>query len=425
MVTKSSLWTQLANAIAVIDNTYQNESTGANSFLTRLNTLTSSFEGNHVNTTSTKFQTLRGYLNNTVAATNTLDALLIELARVGYSSSNTSVLNCLTDIYDGMVTAVETVKHRDYTFGVQSYTGTGDGKLYRITTDKQGSNIEKGYVETGAFQCKIMADATSGTNSGAEQAEISGTSAPPVDSLEVGNHPNTTLLLYAKQSADGLCRNGDFVNYSLVGSTYTLNYWTLTQDDAAYIAISTSEYYRKNSAGVGQSCILKQDNKIEQNFSDFIQDFDISKPVFAIVRFKRLSSCDGQLILTFGGVTEAIADLTTYTSGVWHDLKIGTTDESDCWFENFNTSNGKLGIELNSRTTGELAISDVIVYQPDSYDGTFYMLTAGSDGKDFLVNDKFTWTDIVANTGRIQTTLARLYSRYLPHTSGVPTYADA
>lgn len=425
MVTKSSLWTQLANAIAVIDETFQSSNIGANSFLTRLNTLTASFEGNHVPTTSARFQSLRTYLNSVLAASTTLDSLIIELARIGYASQNTTVLNCLSDIYSGMVTASETVKERGYTFGTPSFTGTGDGQLYRITTDKTGQLIEKGYVETGQFEGKIIQDATSGTSSGAELLEIYGIGATPVDTLEPGNHPITTLQIPAIQSANGICRNGDFVNYSLGGATYTINYWDITQDDAAYVGISTTEYYRKTAGGVGQSCIFLQDNKIEQDFSNFTQDFDTSKPVSVIVRFKRLSSCDGQLILSFGGVTEAFADLTLYSAGAWHDIRIGITDESDCWFDNFNTANPKLGIELNSRTTGSLAISDVIVYQPESYDGTFYTLTAGSYGNDFLKNDLFEWTDLVSNTGRIQTTLARLYSRYLPSTSGTPTYSDA
>jgi hypothetical protein len=51
------------------------------------------------------------------------------------------------------------------------------------------------------------------------------------------------------------------------------------------------------------------------------------------------------------------------------------------------------------------------------------LVTAGPI--DFLKGDNWDWTDTVANTGRIQTTIARLYRKYLPYTAGTPTYADA
>lgn len=424
MVTKSSLWTQLSNALAVIDYLLQNESAGADSFLTRLQALELTYEGNHIATTSSKFASLRTSLNNVLLAPSTLDALIIELARVGYASQNTSVLACLSDIYSGMTTAIETVKHRDYTYGAFSYSGTGNGQLYRQVIDASGLNIEKGHTSTGAFQCKIINDAFSGADTGQERAIIEGTGLPPVDSLEPGEKPGTVLYLIAKQSANGLLRNGDFALYSLVGSTYTLNYWTINDPDASAFSVSTVEYYRKGLTGNGYGVIFTLDNSITQSFSNLTADFDTSKPVFFIVRYKRLSSCDGQLILTLGSKNETILDLTVMPNNVWTDLVFGITNPADTWHENFNTSSPTVKIELASRTTGSLALSDIILAQGDSYDGKFYLLTAGEDGNDFLVGDKFTWTDLVANTGRIQTTIARLYDRYLPHTNGVPTYAD-
>jgi hypothetical protein len=51
------------------------------------------------------------------------------------------------------------------------------------------------------------------------------------------------------------------------------------------------------------------------------------------------------------------------------------------------------------------------------------MLTAGDI--DFLKEDYFTFTDSVANTGRNQYWISRIYDKYLPHASSGETYADA
>lgn len=110
----------------------------------------------------------------------------------------------------------------------------------------------------------------------------------------------------------------------------------------------------------------------------------------------------------------------------WLDVVIGTSG-SDGWYDNFKEDSSNSGvrvqISLASRTTGSLGLGEIILAQPNIYDGKYYLLTAGRT--DFLRGDYFTITDSVANTGRIQTTLARLFNFQFPHTSGAPTYADA
>jgi len=126
-----------------------------------------------------------------------------------------------------------------------------------------------------------------------------------------------------------------------------------------------------------------------------------------------------------GTNTKAVV-LSTKANATWFDLTIGP-GEDEAWYENFLEDSSGEGVRvtltLTGNTTGDLHIDEVLLVQPDLYDGKYYALTAGPS--DYLLGDNFTFSDNVSNEGRIQTTIARFYSKSLPHASSSETYPDA
>jgi hypothetical protein len=188
------------------------------------------------------------------------------------------------------------------------------------------------------------------------------------------------------------------------------------------MAAYTADYYRK-APGLtsGISLQFTDSTYVQQDLgSTFL---DLTKPVILIVRYKRLSSCDGTLTITLGTQTNAV---TFSAESGWNDICIGVGADEEGWYDVFKEDNSgagfKVKIALSSRTTGTLLIDEVVLIQPTLFSGLYYVVTAGAT--DYLKEDYFTFTDSSSDTGRNQFWLARLYGKHLPHTSGTPTYAD-
>ena len=104
MATKGELWTQIANAVKLIDETWKIGSVNTSNFASLQDTLEQSFEGAHINNTAAAIQTLRNNLNSAVFSQSqaVLNSLLIELARDGYDSVVTGAQAALEAIAKGM-----------------------------------------------------------------------------------------------------------------------------------------------------------------------------------------------------------------------------------------------------------------------------------------------------------------------------------
>jgi len=416
---KAELWDQLLKAIKIIDETYKYTSVNATNYLGMQETLVTAFKGDHVSQTPQILASMRSQLSAIITqGSSLLRPVILELAKIGYNSTATSVSTALDDIRQGMVDAGETVKERDFTFGAISAAGgnNGDGTVYRITKDKDGHDLENAFFEAGITKIEITSDFASGKTKGNEEALIFGSGEVKFDELNVGDTPSESLTVSAVTAADGLITNGDFETTSGATATTLFTGWTL--GDVADFAEETVDMYR------GARCLDFVDNGIMTQYIDGVT-IDTSRPVFAIVRFEREASCDGTLTLRVGTQTEAV--VLSAQSG-WTDLAAGTGTSTEGWYDNFKEDfTGSQGIritlELSGRTTGNLLIDEFIVAQPVLYDGKYYLLVAGEN--EYLQGDSFTFTDSVLNTGRTQAWIARLYGKYLPHTSGAPTYADA
>ena len=427
---KAELWDQLAKAIKILDETFKfaGQNSTAN-FLYYLDALQQAYEGDHIGTTNAQFTSLRSQLNSICGTSAPLDALIVELAKQGYSSYATSASSALDDIAKAMDTGTETVKNRAWSYGAMTAGGSnvGTGVLYRLTTDKYNNTIETGAFPGGIVKAEIISDKNTGRTSGTEQATLYGSGVIPTDYIYLGTAPATQTTITAYRAADGMLSNSDLASYTDDGTDITWTDWTLDHTTkTTYVTVDTSNYFRKQTNGTAGVVLKFMDsNAMTQYITDATTSIDPTKPCFLIVRYRRYT-VDGALTIRLGSKTASVADLTTKTDATWFDLCIGTTGE-DGWYDNFKEASGGYGvrikIELSSRTTGSLGIGEIVLAQPTLYDGKWYLLVAGAT--DFLKSDYWTFTDTVSNTGRIQTTLSRLYSKHLPHTSGSPTYADA
>lgn len=426
---KAVLWGQLTKLIKIIDELYKaSATTSSTNFLTLLDSLQKDYEGNHINQTDAKLVSIRATLSNLFRDQGVFQALILELAKNGYNSLSTSISSALDDIAKGMDGASETVKNRAWTYGAMTAGGSnvGTGVVYRSTYDKYGDVIEAGAANAGIVKVEIVADKNLGKQSGNETANVYGSGLMPVDNLDLGTAPSSVGSLTATRATGGILSNPDFVSFTGTGGVdIAWDSWTLA--DATKATNNSTIYYRKQSDGTaGVSAEFTDNNSLTQYFADIAGNIDVTKPCFLIVRYRRKTSCDGSLTVRLGSKTVAIADLTTKTDATWYDLTLGI-DSSDGFYDNFKEDSGgngcRVAITLASRTTGNLLIGEIILAQPTLFDGKWYLLTAGQT--DFLKSDYWTFTDTVSNTGRVQYWLSRLMGKYLPHTSGTPTYADA
>lgn len=422
---KAELWTQLSEAIKISDELLKFGNANTPNFVSMLDTLTQAFEGNHVAATASALNSFRGSLVSLVNQTGHLTPLILELAKVGYSSKAKDVQAALNDIFDGMYSLSETVKNRSWTYGTVAIGGSnvGTGILYRLVYDEIAELIEAGLG--GNLKAQITVDKNTGASAGSEICYLHGDGIPPTDVLEPGSVPGTFVNLVATQNEDGQLNNSSFESYTGTGATLAFDSWTL--GDATKALANTSIIFRPAPGlTTGTSLELTDNNTATQYILDAAKSsIDLTKPVFLIVRYRRKTSCDGTLTISLGSKTNAVT-LSTKTDATWYDLAVGDADEKG-WYDNFKEDSSSKGfrviLTLSGRTTGSLLIDNVILAQPTQYDGKWYLLTAGQT--DFLNGDYWTYTDSVANTGRIQFTLNRLFGKYLPHTSGTPTYPDA
>lgn len=426
---KAELWTQLTKAIKIADENFKYAGQSATNFLSLVDSLQQAFEGDHIGNTNSALASLRSQFNSICANTDLLNSLILELAKVGYNSTATVAATALDDISKGMKLATETISSRAWTYGsvANDALNVGTGTVYRLTTDKNGNAIEVGAFPGGVTKIEVITDKNTGATSGAESAKIYGYGRTPTDSINLGSAPSSEVTISAKKASDGILANGNFASYDDSGTNVVVTSWTFgTATKATHVNIDTVYYFRNiDPATAGKSVKLLLDNTMTQYLLNASSRINPDLPVFLIVRYRRDSNCDGVLTITLGSKSENVT-LSTVLNATWLDLVLGVAD-SDGWYDNYKSDTSNLGVKieiaLSSRTTGTLDIGEVILAQPTYYDGKYYLLTAGAT--DFLKGDNFTFTDSVANTGRIQTTLARLYRKHLPHTSGTPTYADA
>ena len=320
----------------------------------------------------------------------------------------------------------ETVLNRAFTFGTWSaVTGTGTGAIKRLTKDEYDYTIESGFAELKTAKC--YRDATSGGTRHEEEFSIYGEAAGK-DALELnGSGVRTNLACLSARTTENYVVNPSFENVNAPSGTLAAGGvlgWT--ESDIANLVTVTSSFYKDNPRSTTSRCLRFSTNaSIYQRMIDIpLNRWNPAVPLYAQIAFNRESSCDGTLTLTIGSTSASVA--LSAQSG-WTVLTFPITTAA--WFRTWNKSvpsgtltNSLVKIELSSRTTGTLLIDDLIVGPYTRVDGAWVAMVGGATP--FLKGDLFTVTDTCADTGIVQTWLARTFGIYLPHTSGSPTWAE-
>ncbi len=423
MASKAELWTQLSNAIKIVDELWKFGATNTANLVTLIDVLTTSYRGNHVADITSAVKSLRTAISNQSVNTAVLSPILIELAKIGYDSLSTSASLALDDIAKGMDTASETVSERNWTYGSVAVGGSniGDGTVLKLTIDVYANEIEDGAWDGGITKIEVTQDKNTGSAASSESAIVFGSGEIPYDNLDMGDAPAGTASLTAIDNSNGILTNGGFETSSGTGATLAFSGWTLS-DATDFLEEITTTY-----GNTAQAISFEDNANILQYITQASGAIEKEKPIFLVVPYYRDASCDGNLTIRLGSNTTTVA---LVAQAGWNYLIIGNADENG-WYENYKENDSDLGVRvqitLASRTTGNLIIDNVILAHPTAFNSKWYMMLAGDT--DYINGDYFTFTDsvngVLGGDGRIQYTLSRLFGKYLPHTSGTPTYADA
>lgn len=419
MANKLQLWTQLRKAVKILDELWKSGTTNTPNTLDLITNLQGDYLGDHVSYTAQSFVSLRAGLSSLVSSSSCLLYILTELAKVGYNSRSTNLQIALAEIIKGMNVASETISSRAYVHGARVAGGSnvGNGILYRLIMSQYAALIEAG--RPGVVKGEVQTDKNTGQTSGTEQMLLFGSGQVPVDNLDLGDVPGTSITISATRPDDpAILRNPSFEIHSGTGGV-DIDYDGWSISDATKISNDTTTTFRED-----QALEFLEDATVTQWLAANGQ-INPELPTFLIVRYYRKANCDGTLTINLGSKTASIV-LATVANATWFDLYIGIDDIKGWyteWLEDDSDSGARIKVALSGRTTGTLLIDEIILAQPTKYNGLYYLLTAGQE--DFLKEDYFTFTDTCVETGRIQFTLSRLFGTSFPHTSGVPTYADA
>jgi len=439
---KAECWDIVAKLAKVYDQLWKYGASNATNYLGTEDAVIQALEGDLSGPILDGLRISRAQLNQAYQdGKRPLFQALAQLAKFGYNSVSSSEKDVIDDIFEGMMAATETVKNRAWTYASISAGGgnVGNGTIYRCTVDKDGNSIESGMP--GTIKVLVKQDKNSGARSGNEKALIFGSGIAPVDAIYVGTAPGEIMELPFTAPDNSLLKDPDFSGLEdTIISPEQPSGWTF--DAVTGMTKVSTPFYRASWAPgtsgkipgeYSYSLKWTENSGVAQYFQrgKIKSSLDPHAPLFLILRYRPDNSCDGTLTIRLGSQTETV-DLTTKSDDTWYDLVLGTGTSTKGYQENFNedwanASGFDLGVRvkitLTSNTTGDLYLGNVILAQPKRYNGAYYLAVAGDT--DVLRNDTWTFADTSSETGRTQYTIARLFGRHLPHTSGSPTYADA
>lgn len=431
-------WTQMKYIVQLLDEFFKFGSINAtNNFKDIFANIRTNYTGDNIKGTDTTIGSLRSTLSGLMSQVGTLEALVAELATRGYSSKATSTSDYLSDIIDGMATAGTTLKSRGYTYAtVPPTSGTGSGGLIRSTKDINNSNIEVGYYTGVTTVAECVADKNmSNIAIGEESFALYGSGMSGIDNIDLGAAPPSSLNMTTKavrsQTSGGILLNPSFTTAAGTdGVDKTFSSWELSS--GANFAQSTAIYFQNDpSSSVGYGATFLANASMTQYVrtptgGSSTRFLDNRLPYFFIVRVYRKDSCDGTVTLRLGTQTETF-DISTYADATWHEFKLGVADNKGYYRnfkEDYSNQGVRVGVSLASNTTGTMIVDDIILRQAFLWDGKPVLITSGAT--DFLLGDTITYTDTPTNTGRMQTTLARLFGVSFPSVAGgTETYSDA
>lgn len=335
------------------------------------------------------------------------------------------------DLHDYMVANSDSVKERALTFGTRSFSGTGNGTLYRLEVDEDAIEMQGWFSDSYTLECELSQRQL--RFSGEEVFSLYGTGTGFDDLNPGGQDEIGRLVALNPASTQNLVRNGMFASATLSGANVTgLGTWTIGTGN---LQADTTNTYWSNVRGVPAASLralkFTDNDSISQDIVvDAGAQVQKDVPYFcALVLYK--DGCDGTTTFVVGNQSKAQA-MSGLTDTAFSIITIPI--DEDCWFKSLEKNTFTVSVTLSSRTTGTMSVAGVIVApmtrvgaQGDGWTGRgcmghYFALLAGSTP--FVVGDNWTWTDSEGTRGKNQYWWARAGYGYLPH-DATPSIADA
>lgn len=300
---------------------------------------------------------------------------------------------------DYFVANSKTVNSRSQTFGaVSAVTGTGTGTVRYLTVDDEGFRLEGSHNETKTFTCLLD---QSNVEKHFEEFEVKG-AVPYRDGLKrTGSGLVGKLVCLTTRNSQRYINNPSFSQYTGTTQPTASSEQTITSagssttdssiagwvaDATTNIKVSVDTVYRDLATEPAASRIsvkFEGSAYIYQQFNRNLNpQFKQRVPYHVQVAVYRGSSCDGNLVITFGATTRTV-DMTTLSNGAWNVVTL--TFDKGLYARNFRSNDMQLKFQLSSRTTGHLYLDDVIIEEMTPIDGLFYVVVGGATP--FVRND--------------------------------------
>jgi hypothetical protein len=417
---ESEIQTQLRYAVDVLDELRKAAGvTASTNTLDLIDTLQQALEGVYAGDTAGAADNLKRALEGVFGQGS---SLILGPLREWANSLSTEApkldpASVLDVIYDRMIASGDRIASRCITRGSPSLTagpgGGGNGNLHRLSLDERTLALEACYAEAKVFRC--TKDQTTGADKHEEEFAVSGAvTARNPELKRTGSGLLTTIK--AVSARNSLLGNPSFSQYAGTTAVPTsLTNWTVTTSIANF-ALDGTNYYRDFPGDTTPYALqIKANDSITQRLDLRRTRLDPNTPYFLQIAYNReVNSCnDGTLRIRLGGQTVTVA-LAAQTG--WNILKIAV--DQNLWYRNFLEQNLDIVIALESSTTYDVLVDDVILVPMTAIDGAYYTLVGGSTP--YLRDDYYTVTDSEIGAV-IQYWIWRLFGRYLPAQTPAPT----
>lgn len=419
---EAELQAQIGYAVKLLNETLKYGSANTPNVVGMVDTLVQAMETDYSSEVSAGVQALRSSIAAAASpgtARRILDPYLRDYARLR-DFPDTDPFAILDRLYDDFIARSKTVQKRAFTFGSVSAGGgnVGTGTVLRMTKDRNALDIENASPDVWTALC--VADEFSGGRKHEEVFEVRGGDASRDRLEQLGTGTLLRVPGISGRDSQQLVRNPSFdqLDGSLITAPDSIPGWTVA-GAVGNLELWESNYYRgfEGDGGTQRSLLFETNESISQALSVRRAQFDPRRPYVCQIAYNReVGSGDGTLTLTLGAVSKAVV-LAAQTG--WNILKIDLDD--DGWYDKFGETALDLTIALASRTTGTLLVDDLILAPMANVGGTFAAIVGGATP--FLRDDTFTWTDTVTEA-ILQRWFVRAYSKYLPHATSSPTWAE-
>lgn len=435
MATQAQIQATIAEATQVFNRLYAYTSGNFNTdFLAVIDTYQSDYD--ILGPMTDAIESTRSSLGAVVdQASSVLSPLLLQYARIDDSGASkdewpeTSPLEILDQLYRHMKDNSLTVESRAFTWGgPPAMTGTGNGKFYRVKSDYAGFDIETAVAET--VECLCVQDANSGSPIQQEVFELRGGAAALDSGLLGGTGIIENISGLSCSDSSAFISNPSFTSYTGTKTSVTgITGWTMVTDAAVFtdVNIDTTTTYRTFAGEGATPASLKfiGDDGVKQVWQDRSLSFDEDTPYYVHVAEYHPAGTTASIVLTFGNTTTTVT-LDSSNKEQWNLIQL-TAAPANAWFRTFNKNDGEIKIAVTgvdpTSSSEYVLIDDVTIGPMTQYaNGEWYALVGGATP--FVVGDNCTWDTTGGTSGIIQRWVAQAFGKYLPSTTGTPTWAE-